>query len=78
MQIFLPASPTAVKMEELRASKRQDGLLFRLKLLQFFVELLEARIEARGAGSRQLRRQAAFAIVFEANAVLRFAGDEFP
>jgi AraC-like DNA-binding protein len=40
VQIFLPASPTAVKMEELRASKRQDGLLFRLKLLQFFVELL--------------------------------------
>ena len=39
-QIFPPASPAATKMEELRASKRQDGLLFRLKLLQFFVELL--------------------------------------
>jgi AraC-like DNA-binding protein len=40
VQIFLPSSPAAAKMEELRACKRQEGLLFRLKLLQFFVELL--------------------------------------
>ncbi len=45
VQIFPPTSLAAVKMDELRASKKRDGLLFRLKLLQFFVELVGHELE---------------------------------
>jgi AraC-like DNA-binding protein len=45
VQIFPPTSQAAAKMEELHACKRQDGFLFRLKLLQFFVELVEPELE---------------------------------
>jgi AraC-like DNA-binding protein len=39
VQIFSGTSPAAAKMKELQAGKKRDGLLFRLKLLEFFVEL---------------------------------------
>jgi AraC-like DNA-binding protein len=45
VQIFAPASAAARKMEALHAGKKRDGLLFRLKLLEFFVELVEHELE---------------------------------
>jgi AraC-like DNA-binding protein len=58
VQVFPSTSPTALKMEELEACKRRDGLLFRLKLLQYFVELLghelkQPRIEEDTSDARQ-------------------------
>ena len=45
VQIFPPASVAAKKMEELHTGKKADGLLFRLKLLEFFVELVEHELQ---------------------------------
>ena len=45
VQIFSPTSPAAEKMEALRACKKREGLQFRLKLLQFFVELIGDELE---------------------------------
>ena len=43
--IFPPDSPTAVKMQELHAGQEQNSLRFRLKLLQFFVELIAPELK---------------------------------
>ena len=45
IQIMPPDSPAAVKMEELRVCPKRDGLLFRLKLVQLFVEIIGHELE---------------------------------
>ena len=40
IKILPPNSPSAVKMRELQAGQKRDGLLFRLKLLQLFAEIV--------------------------------------
>jgi AraC-like DNA-binding protein len=49
MRIFPPDNPAAVKMKELCASHRTAGLMFRLKLLQLFVESLGGELESVAA-----------------------------
>ncbi len=44
-QIFPAGSPVALKMGELCASPNRDGLLFRLKLLQLFIEAFGKELE---------------------------------
>jgi AraC-like DNA-binding protein len=44
-QVFPAASPVALKMRELYASNNPSGLLFRLTLLQLFVEIFGKKIE---------------------------------
>ena len=44
-EIFPPNSPVAEKMRELFASPKREGLLFRLKLLQVFVEAVGNGLE---------------------------------
>ena len=45
VRIFPPESPTAAKMKELCANHRSPGLMFRLKLLQLFVEAFDGELE---------------------------------
>lgn len=45
VKILPPESPAALKLAELRASPKRDGLLFRLKLLQLFVEIVGSELE---------------------------------
>jgi AraC-like DNA-binding protein len=44
-QIFPAASPVAIRMRELYTSNNPNGLLFRLTLLQLFVEIFGKRLE---------------------------------
>jgi len=44
-QVFSPSSPVAVKMRELYAGNNPSGLLFRLTLLQVFVEIFGKKLE---------------------------------
>jgi AraC-like DNA-binding protein len=44
-QVFPPASPIAVKMKELCAGQNPSRLLFRLTLLQLFVEIFAKKLE---------------------------------
>jgi AraC-like DNA-binding protein len=44
-QFFPPSSPVAVKMRELYAGNNPSGLLFRLTLLQLFVEIFGKKLE---------------------------------
>jgi len=61
LQILPPDSPAAIKMHKLHAAPQGLGLLFRLKLLQFFVEMigheLERFLPADGASDAKLRLQ---------------------
>jgi AraC-like DNA-binding protein len=45
IKILPPDSPSAVKMRELQAGQKRDGLLFRLKLLQLFAEIVGHELE---------------------------------
>ena len=45
IRIFPPLSPLALKLGELQAEQNQGGLPFRLKLLQFFVEMIGDELE---------------------------------
>jgi AraC-like DNA-binding protein len=45
LRIFPPRNPVAVKMLELYAGRNSGGLLFRLKLLQLFVEVFGSELE---------------------------------
>jgi AraC-like DNA-binding protein len=45
LRIFPPGNPVAVKMLELYAGRNLGGLLFRLKLLQLFVEVFSRELE---------------------------------
>jgi AraC-like DNA-binding protein len=45
LQIFPPQSPVALKMTELCANQKRETLLFRLKLLQLFVEAFGNELE---------------------------------
>jgi AraC-like DNA-binding protein len=40
VKIFPPASPPAVKMKDIYGAQKRDGLLFRLKLLHLFAEIV--------------------------------------
>ena len=44
-QIFSPSSLIAARMKELRASGDGNGLLFRLKLLEVFVEIFDKKLD---------------------------------
>jgi AraC-like DNA-binding protein len=44
VQLFLPSSPIAGRMQELRADRNANGLLFRLSLLQLFIEIFEDKL----------------------------------
>ena len=44
-QVFAAGSPTACQMKGLRASRNGNGLLFRLSLLQLFVEIIDKKLE---------------------------------
>ena len=44
-QVFPANSPTACRMKDLRASRSGNGLLFRLSLLQLFVEIVDKKLE---------------------------------
>jgi len=44
-QVFPPSSPIALKMKELCAGQNPNGLLFRLALLQLFVETFSKKLE---------------------------------
>lgn len=44
-QVFSPSSPIAARVGELRASGNLNGLLFRLKLLEVFVEIFEKKLD---------------------------------
>ena len=44
-QVFPPSSPIALKMKELCAGQNPNGLLFRLTLLQLFVEIFAEKLE---------------------------------
>jgi AraC-like DNA-binding protein len=46
IRILSPDSETAVKMKELCANHRSSGLMFRLKLIQLFVEALGCEMES--------------------------------
>ncbi len=45
LQMFPPGSPVAEKMDGLQAGGKQDGLLFRLELLQLFVQMIGNRLQ---------------------------------
>ena len=45
IRILPPHSPVAVKMRELHAEQNREGLQFRLKLLQIFVEMIGNDLE---------------------------------
>lgn len=45
IRVFPPHSPTAIKMKELCANHGSVGLMFRLKLLQLFVETFGGELE---------------------------------
>ena len=45
IRYFLSASPAALRMREFYAEKNQEGLSFRLKLLQLFVEMIGNDLE---------------------------------
>ncbi len=45
LRILPPQSPVAVKMRELYAGRNSGGLLFRLNLLQLFVEIFGSELE---------------------------------
>ena len=45
IKILPPDSPSAIKMRELQAGQKRDGLLFRLKLLQLFAEIVGHELE---------------------------------
>ena len=45
VQVFPPSSPIASKMKELCAGENPNGLLFRLTLLQLFVEIFAKQLE---------------------------------
>jgi AraC-like DNA-binding protein len=45
IRILPPDNPTATKMKELCANRRSTGLMFRLKLLQLFVEAFGRELE---------------------------------
>jgi len=45
IKILPPDSPAAVRMKELYAGQKRDGLLFRLKLLQLFAEIVGHELE---------------------------------
>ena len=44
-QVFSASSPIAARMKELRASGNANGLLFRLKLLEVFVEVFNKKLD---------------------------------
>jgi AraC-like DNA-binding protein len=44
-QVFSPSSLIAARMKELRASEDSNGLLFRLKLLEVFVEVFDKKLD---------------------------------
>ncbi len=50
IKILPPDSAAAVKMKELHASQKRDGLLFRLKLLQLFAEIVGQELERPVSG----------------------------
>jgi AraC-like DNA-binding protein len=43
-QVFSASSPVACRMKDLRADRNASGLLFRLSLLQLFVEIFERKL----------------------------------
>jgi AraC-like DNA-binding protein len=45
IRVLPPHSPTAIKMKELCANHKSPGLMFRLKLLQLFVEAFDGELE---------------------------------
>jgi AraC-like DNA-binding protein len=45
IKILPPDSPSALKMRELQTTPKRDGLLFRLKLLQLFAEIVGHELE---------------------------------
>jgi AraC-like DNA-binding protein len=45
IRVFPPHSPTATKMKDLCANHRSSGLMFRLKLIQLFVEAFDGELE---------------------------------
>jgi AraC-like DNA-binding protein len=49
VRIFPPDGGTAIKMKELYAGRRSSGLMFRLKLIQLFVEAVGCEMETDGA-----------------------------
>jgi AraC-like DNA-binding protein len=44
-QVFSAAGPVACRMKDLRANRNANGLLFRLSLLQLFVEIFDGKLD---------------------------------
>jgi AraC-like DNA-binding protein len=54
VRVFPPQSPAALTMKEFCAAQRQAGLMFRLKLLQLFVEALGGELEPPAAPVQEI------------------------
>ena len=68
LQILPSRHPVAVKMSELYASRNSCGLLFRLNLLQLFVEVFGSELEQAAPSHGQFRCQATAAGDLKQNA----------
>ena len=54
IRVFPPQSPAALTMKELCAAKRQAGLMFRIRLLQLFVEALGCELEPPAPAQQEI------------------------
>lgn len=79
VEIQQPGSPVAQAMKELYRHRREDGLRYRLKRLQFFVELLENELEPAMAATPATDARARLESLFQQTAsaeVLEMSFDE--